>query len=418
MIFFINGLQWTGYKKLSFTSVGESACADSWGKALKTREPALTIPCYAERRYGGVADDELLMAIPPSYLPKVIDGLAHLSKNGLRYRCRRTASSRMPAPASPSRIPTRRRRHEDLRRRDPADRQHSARPPASRGGRRARRRRGQAGVPDPAHSVKDRIGVSMIDAAEKAGKIKKDTIILEPTSGNTASAWPSCAPRAATSARLIMPDTMSKERRMLLRAYGAELILTPGAEGMAGLHQEGRGAGASDRATSSRSSSRTRRTRDPPQDHGRGDLARHRRQGDIWSPASAPAAPSPASARSSRRASRRSAAWPSSPTPRRSCRAVRRARTHPGHRRRLRARDPEHEDLRRDHPREERRCLRHGSPMAKEEGILVGISSGAAVWAAAEVARRAESAGKLIVVIIPSFGERYLSTPLFAELAD
>jgi len=85
MIFFINGLQWTGYKKLSFTSVGESACADSWGKALRTDEPALTIPCYAERRYGGVADDELLMAIPPRYLPKVIDGLAALFKNGLRY---------------------------------------------------------------------------------------------------------------------------------------------------------------------------------------------------------------------------------------------------------------------------------------------------------------------------------------------
>ena len=80
MIFFINGLQWTGYKKMSFTSVGESACADSWGKALKTGEPALTIPCYAERRYGGVADDELLMAIPPRFLPKVIDGLAALSQ--------------------------------------------------------------------------------------------------------------------------------------------------------------------------------------------------------------------------------------------------------------------------------------------------------------------------------------------------
>ena len=85
MIFFINGLQWTGYKKLSFTSVGESACADSWGKALKTGEPALTIPCYAERRYGGVADDELLMAIAPRYLPQVLEGLAALSKNGLRY---------------------------------------------------------------------------------------------------------------------------------------------------------------------------------------------------------------------------------------------------------------------------------------------------------------------------------------------
>jgi hypothetical protein len=74
MIFMINGLQWSGYKKMAFTSVGESACADSWGKALKTGEPALTIPCYAERRYGGVADDELLMALPPRYLPKMIDG--------------------------------------------------------------------------------------------------------------------------------------------------------------------------------------------------------------------------------------------------------------------------------------------------------------------------------------------------------
>src|SRR5262244_4010723 len=85
MIFLINGLQWTGYKKLSFTSVGESACADSWGKALKTGEPALTIPCYAERRYGGVADDELLMAIPPRYLPGALEGLAALDRNGLRY---------------------------------------------------------------------------------------------------------------------------------------------------------------------------------------------------------------------------------------------------------------------------------------------------------------------------------------------
>ncbi len=85
MILFINGLQWTGYQKLEWGCVGESACADSWGRALATGEPSLSIPCFAERRYGGVADDELLMAIPPSYLPKVIDGLAHLSRNGLRY---------------------------------------------------------------------------------------------------------------------------------------------------------------------------------------------------------------------------------------------------------------------------------------------------------------------------------------------
>ncbi|MEJ6591456.1 MAG: DUF169 domain-containing protein [SAR86 cluster bacterium] len=85
MILFINGLQWIGYKKLDWGCVGESSCADSWGRALKTGEPSLSIPCFAERRYGGVMEDELLMAIPPSYLPKVIAGLEALSKNGLRY---------------------------------------------------------------------------------------------------------------------------------------------------------------------------------------------------------------------------------------------------------------------------------------------------------------------------------------------
>lgn len=85
MILFINGLQWTGYRKLEFGCVGESACADSWGRALATGEPSLSLPCFAERRYGGVMEDELLMAIPPSYLPKIIVGLDALSRNGLRY---------------------------------------------------------------------------------------------------------------------------------------------------------------------------------------------------------------------------------------------------------------------------------------------------------------------------------------------
>ena len=85
MILFINGLQWTGYKKLEFGCVGESACADSWGRALATGEPSLSLPCFAERRYGGVMEDELLMAIPPSFLPKIIVGLDALSRNGLRY---------------------------------------------------------------------------------------------------------------------------------------------------------------------------------------------------------------------------------------------------------------------------------------------------------------------------------------------
>ena len=85
MILFINGLQWVGYRKLDWGCVGESACADSWGRALKTGEPSLSIPCFAERRYGGVMDDELLMALPPKFLPGVIAGLDQLSRNGLRY---------------------------------------------------------------------------------------------------------------------------------------------------------------------------------------------------------------------------------------------------------------------------------------------------------------------------------------------
>lgn len=87
---------------------------------------------------------------------------------------------------------------------------------------------------NPAHSVKDRIGVSMIDAAERAGLIGPDTIILEPTSGNTGIALAMvCAARGYRCA-FTMPETMSRERRLLLRAYGAELVLTPGSEGMPG----------------------------------------------------------------------------------------------------------------------------------------------------------------------------------------
>jgi cysteine synthase A len=99
---------------------------------------------------------------------------------------------------------------------------------------------------NPAHSVKDRIGVAMIDAAEKAGKIKADTIVLEPTSGNTGIALAMvCAARGYRCA-LTMPETASKERRMLLRAYGAELILTPGVEGMSGAIRKAEEMAAAD----------------------------------------------------------------------------------------------------------------------------------------------------------------------------
>ncbi len=85
MIILINGLQWRGYRRFDWSVVGESACADSWGRALATGEPSLSLPCFAERRYGGVPDEEMLMALPPRFLQPAIDGLRALAKNGLRY---------------------------------------------------------------------------------------------------------------------------------------------------------------------------------------------------------------------------------------------------------------------------------------------------------------------------------------------
>lgn len=85
MMIFINGLQWDGFKKFEWSVVGESSCADSWGRALSTKEPSLSIPCYAERRYGGVLDEEMLMALTPEDLVKGIEGMKKLSGNGLRY---------------------------------------------------------------------------------------------------------------------------------------------------------------------------------------------------------------------------------------------------------------------------------------------------------------------------------------------
>ena len=85
MIILINGLQYTGYRKFEWGVVGETACADSWGRALKTGEPSLSLPCFAERRYGGVPDEEMLMALQPAHLVKAIVGMKHLAKNGLRY---------------------------------------------------------------------------------------------------------------------------------------------------------------------------------------------------------------------------------------------------------------------------------------------------------------------------------------------
>lgn len=85
MIILINGLQYRNYKRFDWSVVGETACADSWGRALKTGEPSLSLPCFAERRYGGVPDEEMLMALSPAHLRVAVEGMKALAKNGLRY---------------------------------------------------------------------------------------------------------------------------------------------------------------------------------------------------------------------------------------------------------------------------------------------------------------------------------------------
>ncbi|WP_322792780.1 cysteine synthase A [Bellilinea sp.] len=273
---------------------------------------------------------------------------------------------------------------------------------------------------NPAHSVKDRIGVSMITAAEKAGLINKDTIILEPTSGNTGIALAFVCAARGYKCTLVMPETMSKERRMLLRAYGAELILTPGSEGMAGAIRKAEELAASDP-----------RYFIPQQFKNPANPEIHRRTTaeEIWRDTDGQVDFLVA--------------------------GVGTGGTITGVSEVIKARKPSFKAVavepdaspvlsggqKGPHPIQgigagfipdvlntqiydevirvkNEDAFRTARQMAACEGLLVGISSGAATWAALQVARRPENAGKLIVVIIPSFGERYLSTALFADLAD
>ncbi len=273
---------------------------------------------------------------------------------------------------------------------------------------------------NPAHSVKDRIGVAMIDAAEQAGMMKPDTIILEPTSGNTGIALAMVCAARGYKCTLVMPETMSKERRMLLRAYGAELILTPGPDGMGGAIRKAEELASQDA-----------RYFIPQQFKNPANPEIHRKTTaeEIWRDTDGQVDILVA--------------------------GVGTGGTITGVGEVLKARKPSFQaiavepdaspvlsgGLKGAHPIQgigagfvpdvlntkiydeiirvkNDDAMETARRMAKEEGILCGISSGAAVWAAVQVAKRPENAGKLIVVIIPSFGERYLSTPLFANLAD
>ena len=98
MIILMNGLQYRNYKKYTFTCVGESACADSWGNALKTGEPSMSIPCYAERSFGGVQEDEMLIALQPKHLPPIVEGLKALKKTGFSYPIPSSGLNKSPIP--------------------------------------------------------------------------------------------------------------------------------------------------------------------------------------------------------------------------------------------------------------------------------------------------------------------------------
>ena len=271
---------------------------------------------------------------------------------------------------------------------------------------------------NPAHSVKDRIAASMIDAAQAAGLIKADTIVLEPTSGNTGIGLAMVCAARGIKCCFVMPETMSRERRLLLKAYGAELVLTLGADGMTGAIRCAEEMAAADP-----------RYFIPQQFENPANPAIHRATTaeEIW-----------------RDTDGQVDIFVS---------GVGTGGTLTGVGEALKAKNPGVQVIavepdaspmlstgqKGPHPiqgigagfvpgvlntaiyNEVVRVKSDDSfaiarRMATEEGLLVGISSGAAVWAALEVARRPENAGKLTVVIIPSFGERYLSTQLYAHL--
>jgi cysteine synthase len=273
---------------------------------------------------------------------------------------------------------------------------------------------------NPAHSVKDRIGVSMIEAAEQAGLVKQDTIILEPTSGNTGIALAFVCAAKGYKCALIMPDTMSKERRMLLRAYGAELILTPGSEGMAGAIRRAEEMAADDS-----------RYFIPQQFQNPANPEVHRRTTaeEIWRDTDGKVdflisgigtggtITGVGEVIKERKPSFRCVAVEPDASP-----VLSGGEKGPHPIQGIGAGFvPEvlntqiYDEVIRVKNEDAFQTARR---MAREEGLLVGISSGAAVWAALQVAQRTENEGKLAVVIIPSFGERYLSTPLFADLGD
>ena len=269
---------------------------------------------------------------------------------------------------------------------------------------------------NPLSSVKDRIGVSMIEAAERAGHIKDDTIILEPTSGNTGIALAFVSAVKGYKLVLVMPETMSIERRKLLKALGADLVLTPGSQGMKGAVSTAEEMLAKD----PRYYYIPQQFRNPsnPEVHRKTTAEEIWRDTDgkvdilVAGVGTGGTITGIADGIKSRKPGVKAIAVEPSASP-----VLSGGKPGP---KKIQGLAPGFvpDVLRLDLVDEIIKveyddAIKTARRLAKEEGILVGISSGAAAWAGLQVAARSENKGKQIVVILPDTGERYLSTELF-----
>lgn len=270
---------------------------------------------------------------------------------------------------------------------------------------------------NPAGSVKDRIAKSMIDEAERTGQLKPSSVIIEPTSGNTGIGLASAAAARGYRLILVMPETMSVERRQLMKAYGAELVLTEGTKGMKGAIAKAEEL-ASEIPNSflpgqfiNPSNPKAHRETTGPEIYqdtdgavdifvagvgtggtitGVGEYLKSKKP-DVQIVAVEPA--SSAVLSTGVAGAHKIQGIGAGFVP-----------------------DVLNQTIYDEIiPVEDQKAFETGRLMARQEGVLVGISSGAALWAAMEVAKRRENEGKTIVVLLPDTGDRYLSTPLFAD---
>ncbi|MBU1091178.1 MAG: cysteine synthase A [Candidatus Omnitrophica bacterium] len=268
---------------------------------------------------------------------------------------------------------------------------------------------------NPCSSVKDRIGLSLIEAAEKQGKIKKDTIIVEPTSGNTGIALAFVSAVKGYKLILTMPDTMSIERRQLLAAFGAEIVLTPGAEGMSGAVRK-----AEELAKSDKQYFMPQQFKNP----ANSEVHRRTTANEIWQDTDGKidilvagvgtggTITGVAEVLKKKNAGIKVIAVEPRDSP-----VLSGGKAGPHKIQGIGAGFipeilntkiiDEIIQVTNDH------AIGSSRRLVKEEGILAGVSAGAAAFAAVEVAKREENKGKLVVVIFPDTGERYLSTGLF-----